>query len=413
MFTPTENIDYWDTTTQYSSYIHTEDMLSRLLLLTFLSRTLGSCDRPLGLQSGEISDSQLMASSSFSSAVGPTMVRLGNNEGGGAWCPSGLISVNTESLQWIQVDLRKKMVISGVSVQGRWGGGVGQEWTPELSLSWYDMDRDLYVQTSDVYTANSDTNTVVRINVSQPIITNIVRIIPMSQHPRAVCLRLELHGCDYHEPETDDEVVLNDVVANNELDITAADQKIETDNHENINDDRKEISGETVTVTDQKLFPILVSLLATCTIILVIISVVLLRRISTARKQVHLPANNDVQYFQNSLPNNYTHQPPQLHIKKNIYEVPKVEPIYSTPIEIFYPSSPSTVSTESMSECETFKPHLSENGTISTSIPRQPTLSTFDSYKSQKIQKIEDLVTFSPFYSYFTTSVEPKYSNIV
>ena len=191
MFTPTENIDYWDTLTQYSSNIHTEDMWSTLVLLTFLSRTLGSCDRPLGLQSGEISDSQLMASSSFSSAVGPNMVRLGNNEGGGAWCPSGLISVNTESLQWIQVDLEKKMVITGVSVQGRWGGGVGQEWTPELSLSWYDMDRDLYVQTSDVYTANTDTNTVVRINVSQPIVTNIVRIIPMSQHPRAVCLRLD------------------------------------------------------------------------------------------------------------------------------------------------------------------------------------------------------------------------------
>ena len=99
-------------------------------------------------------------------------------------------------------------------------------------------------------------------------------------------------------------------------------------------------------------------------------------------------------------------QPAQL-IKKNIYEVPKVEPIYSTPIEIFYPSSPSSLSTAS-SECEALqRPH-----TLASSTPRTQA-DTLDSYKSPRMQKFEDLVTFSPIYSYFSPAVEPKYSNIV
>merc|ERR1712142_850274 len=127
-------------------------------------------------------------------------------------------------------------MVSGVSVQGRWAGGVGQEWTPELSVAWYDTDRDLYVQTNDVYTGNRDTYSVVRINFTNSIITNIIRIIPVSQHPRAVCLRLELHGCEI-DPDHDSGNIIEDIKTD------TTDTEIPSDNDEIIDDDRKEIRG--------------------------------------------------------------------------------------------------------------------------------------------------------------------------
>ena len=398
--------DYWG---QYSSDRPWVNMLALIILVSLISSVRSRCDKihPLGLQSGDIRDSQISASSVFTSSVGPENARLETNTGGGAWCPAGLVSIHSDTQEWIQIHLEEKVMVTGVSVQGRWAGGVGQEWTPELSVAWYDTDRDLYVQTNDVYTANTDTYSVVRINLTNPIITNIIRIIPVSQHPRAVCLRLELHGC-----EIDSEHDMGNIIEDIKTDTT--DTEILSDNDQIMDDDRKEIREETVTVTDQKLFPLLLIVLATVSTILIILSAILLRKISKSRKQILVPAHNDVQYFQNSLPNNYhhQHQPPQPPLKKNIYEVPKVEPIYSTPIEIFYPSSPSNISTDS-SECETFKTKTGDIRSAATSTPRHQTLSSFDACKSPKMQKIEDLVTFSPIYSYFSSTVEPKYSNIV
>ena len=374
-------------------------MIRAAILTCMMEMTVSSvCDQPLGLETGDIADDQLLVSSQFTAAVGADHARLGHDQGGGAWCPAGLVSGDTETQEWIQIDLGKVTRVTGVSVQGRWGQGHGQEWTPELAIAWYDLERDLYVQTSDVYPANTDTYSIVKIQLKQPVETSLIRIIPRSQHPRAVCLRLELHGCDVDQQSADVETDGADDIVEIKADYA---------DHEIVDDDRKEISGETLTLTDQKLFPIMLIVLASVTVILIILSVVLLRKISNSRKQIQLPASNDTQYFQNTLHNNYN-QHSQQQIKKNIYEVPKVEPIYSTPIEIFYPSSPSTLSTDS-SECETLKTQATN-----TSTPRQQHLSSFDSSnKSQKIQKMEELVTFSPIYSYFSSSVEPKYSNIV
>ena len=369
-----------------------------LSAMVSMSMAMETCDQPLGLQSGVISDDQMTVSSQFTAAVGAGMARLGHDTGGGAWCPAGLVSIDSDTQEWIQIDLGKVVMVTGLSVQGRWGSGMGQEWTPELAIAWYDMESDTYVQTSEVYPANTDTYSIVKIQLSQSVETNMIRVMPRSHHPRAVCLRLELHGCDI-DPTTEPTSVPKDHIMEIKADYA---------DHQIVDDDRKEISGETLTLTDSKLFPIMLSVLATVTTILIILSVVLLRKISQSRKQIQLPVSNDAQYFQNTLHNNYNQQPQQLSHKKNIYETPKVEPIYSTPIEIFYPSSPSNVSTDS-SECET----LQVGKSATTSTPRQHQLSSFESYKSSKTPKFEDLVTFSPIYSYFSSNVEPKYSNIV
>ena len=333
------------------------------------------------------------------------MGRAETEVGGGAWCPLGLVSQERQGQEWLEVDLGRRVRITGVGLQGRWGGGQGAEWSPEISVAWYDQERDQYVATSDIYPANTDTYSLVTISLSQAIETDRIRVIPVSDHPRAVCLRLELYGCQIDQDTTEDGTSDTPAIRPDIGDIT--------------DDDRKEIAEETQgslsdydlasALTDHNIFPVVLALLAVISIILIILSVLLLRKISQSRKAVQLPLASEVHYLQNTLHTNYQPQSPQ--IKKNIYEVPKVEPIYSTPIEIFFPSSPSSLSTDS-SECETFRAKSSSPGsraTTSTPAAHQ----SWDSFKSPKSGRFEDFVTFSPIYSYFTTPTQPKYSNIV
>ena len=383
-------------------------LLATLITALSLSSARASserCEQPLGLSSGAITDSQLSSSSSFTSAVGPGMGRVEREEGGGAWCPLGLVSQERPGQEWLEVDLGRIMTVTGLGLQGRWGAGQGAEWTPEVSVSWYDEESQLYVESSEVYPANTDTYSLVTVQLSQPIETRRIRVIPVSDHPRAVCLRLELYGCQMERDTAGDVGSDRETIRPDIGDIT--------------DEDRKEIAGKTTSsltdydlgsaLTDHNIFPVVVALLALISIVLIILSVLLLRKISQSRKAVQLAAASEVHYLQNTLHNNYQPQPPQM--KKNIYEVPRVEPIYSTPIEIFFPPSPSSLSTDS-SECETFRASPGSGATTSTPAPA-PTQQSWDSFKSPKSGRFEDFVTFSPIYSYFTTPAEPKYSNIV
>ena len=46
-----------------------------------------------------------------------------------------------------------------------------------------------------VFNGSRDTITPVYQSFSPPISASQIRVVPFSQHPRVVCLRLELHGC--------------------------------------------------------------------------------------------------------------------------------------------------------------------------------------------------------------------------
>ena len=64
------------------------------------------------------------------------MGRLHSTEGGGAWCPATMVTNYTK--EWLEVDLEKKMIITAISLQGRWDNGVGQEFSPYIVLEYYD-----------------------------------------------------------------------------------------------------------------------------------------------------------------------------------------------------------------------------------------------------------------------------------
>ena len=277
-----------------------------------------------------------------------------------------------------------------------------------------------------VYKANTDTYSVVRINLTEANIeTSVLRVIPVSEHPRAICLRLEIHGCELdreHETGVPVKADIGGDWSDRDQEIVSSDEAVEDDAL--VNDDRKEIIPDTEQVTQLTgghLLPVLLTALAAVSTLLIILSALLLRKLLSrgSRKQLPVPVSqpvNDVQYFQSGHHHYNQHNNHQLPIiKKNIYDVPKVhgvvEPIYSTPIEIFYPPSPSSLSTDS-SECESLAKTMPGLRSATTSTPRQLTMDSSSS-RTPRIQKFEELVTFSPIYSYFSPSGEPKYSNIV
>ena len=106
------------------------------------SESSDKCSTPLGMESGSILDSQLSASSSYASSVGPAMGRLHGVNGGGAWCPSDQVGGQREEDEWLEVNLGRVVLLTGVSLQGRWDNGNGQEFTPLVRIVTDDFESD-------------------------------------------------------------------------------------------------------------------------------------------------------------------------------------------------------------------------------------------------------------------------------
>ena len=174
-----------------------------LLLLLSISSMVdsNSCRHSiLGISDGTIKDSQLSASSSFSPlSVGADNARLGTERGGGAWCPASLVSEMTGVQEWLQIDLVREQVVVGVIIQGRYAGGQGQEFAEFVKILVWVEEGWQEVREKDtedvVIRANKDTHSKEEIILEKPVVTRKVRIVPFSKHPRMVCLRVELLGC--------------------------------------------------------------------------------------------------------------------------------------------------------------------------------------------------------------------------
>ncbi|XP_061189054.1 discoidin domain-containing receptor 2-like isoform X3 [Saccostrea echinata] len=164
---------------------------------------LGQCQKALGMESGEIPDHAITASSSFKeSSVGPESARIRKERKGGAWCPKEMI--DKFSYEYLQIDLDKLMVITKVETQGRFGNGLGQEYTEEFLLEYQREDDGEWIRfrnrkAEEHFKANYNTHTAEMNEVSPPIIAKRVRFIPYSQTQRTVCMRVELYGCTWDD----------------------------------------------------------------------------------------------------------------------------------------------------------------------------------------------------------------------
>ncbi|XP_012268369.3 discoidin domain-containing receptor 2-like [Athalia rosae] len=160
-----------------------------------------SCNSPLGMESGDIPDSAVNASSSYVTNVGPRYARLRKETAGGAWCPKR--QIEAEVREWLLVDLGGSHLVRTIQTQGRYDHGRGQEYVEEYTVEYWRpgfSEWREYRRWDDekILTGNTDTATVVSQEMVPPIIASKIRLLPHSVHRRTVCLRIELKGC----PET-------------------------------------------------------------------------------------------------------------------------------------------------------------------------------------------------------------------
>ncbi|CAD7676127.1 unnamed protein product [Nyctereutes procyonoides] len=165
-----------------------------------LSMNLGSCAMPLGMETGSIADSQISASSVYLGFMGlqrwaPELARLHRTGIVNAWTAS-----NYDKNPWIQVNLMRKMRVTGVMTQGASRAGSA-EYLKTFKVAYSVNGRKFqFVQNAEgtgdkMFVGNMDNNSL-KVNLFDfPLEVQYVRLVPIICH-RGCTLRFELLGCE-------------------------------------------------------------------------------------------------------------------------------------------------------------------------------------------------------------------------
>ncbi|XP_014844712.1 PREDICTED: neuropilin-2-like isoform X2 [Poecilia mexicana] len=151
------------------------------------------CSNALGMESGKITDEQIMASSSFHDGNWlPRQARLNYRENG--WTPA-----EDNNREYIQVDLHTLKVLTGIATQG----AISKEtkniyyvssFKLEVSTNGEDWMIYRHGKNHKVFHANTDATDVVLNRIPQPVLTRFIRIRPQTWK-NGIALRFELYGC--------------------------------------------------------------------------------------------------------------------------------------------------------------------------------------------------------------------------
>ncbi|XP_068954669.1 lactadherin isoform X3 [Petaurus breviceps papuanus] len=159
-----------------------------------------TCNMPLGMEGGAIADYQISASSVHYSFLGmqrwgPELARLNAKGIVNAWTAS-----NYDKNPWIQVNLLRKMRITGIMTQGASRTG-SSEYLRTFKVAYSDDGHIFeFIQEPNqlrdqVFVGNID-NSGQKTNIfDPPLVTQFVRIAPVVCR-RACTLRFELFGCE-------------------------------------------------------------------------------------------------------------------------------------------------------------------------------------------------------------------------
>ncbi|XP_068082067.1 discoidin domain-containing receptor 2 [Anabrus simplex] len=128
--------------------------------------------------------------------------KINQERNGGAWCPKAQIS--SEIREYLEVDLGRPHLITKTQTQGRFGNGQGQEYAESFLVEYW---RDALAQWvvyknargEKVLAGNVNTYLVASQQLELPFVASKVRFIPFSEHPRTVCMRVELYGCPWEQ----------------------------------------------------------------------------------------------------------------------------------------------------------------------------------------------------------------------
>nr|XP_035953886.1 coagulation factor V isoform X4 [Halichoerus grypus] len=156
------------------------------------------CKMPMGLSNGIIADSQIKASKHLGYWE-PKLARLNNGGSYNAWITEKP-SADLASKPWIQVDMQREVVFTGIQTQGA-KQYLKSYYTTEFSVA-YSSDRTNWQifkgnSTRNVmyFGGNSDASTIKENQFDPPIVARYIRISPIRSYNRPA-LRLELQGCE-------------------------------------------------------------------------------------------------------------------------------------------------------------------------------------------------------------------------
>ncbi|XP_061876577.1 LOW QUALITY PROTEIN: neuropilin-1a-like [Entelurus aequoreus] len=166
---------------------------------TVMERTVPEdfdCGDPLGMESGEITSDQIVASSQYNPSWSPERSRLNYYEN--AWTPA-----QDSNKEWIQVDLGFLRFVSAVGTQG----AVSQETQRPYFVKSYKVDvssnGDDWITLKEgskqkVFQGNSNPADVAKTMLPKPTLTRFIRIRPVSWEI-GIALRFEVYGCKISE----------------------------------------------------------------------------------------------------------------------------------------------------------------------------------------------------------------------
>ncbi|XP_046732976.1 neuropilin-1a-like isoform X2 [Silurus meridionalis] len=150
------------------------------------------CLSPLGMESGEISNEKITASSQYNPSWSPFRSRLNYYENG--WTPS-----EDSTREWIQVDLGFLRHVSAIGTQGAISKETKKAYyikTYKVSISTNGED---WIMVKDgnkhkVFLGSHNPTDEVRAFFPKPTLTRYIRIRPMTWE-QGICMRFELYGC--------------------------------------------------------------------------------------------------------------------------------------------------------------------------------------------------------------------------
>uniref|UniRef100_A0A2I2YY20 Coagulation factor V n=1 Tax=Gorilla gorilla gorilla TaxID=9595 RepID=A0A2I2YY20_GORGO len=156
------------------------------------------CRMPMGLSTGIISDLQMKASE-FLGYWEPRLARLNNGGSYNAWSVEKL-AAEFASKPWIQVDMQKEVIITGIQTQGA-KHYLKSCYTTEFYVAYSSNQINWQIfkgnSTRNVmyFNGNSDASTIKENWFDPPIVARYIRISPTRAYNRPT-LRLELQGCE-------------------------------------------------------------------------------------------------------------------------------------------------------------------------------------------------------------------------
>eukprot|EP00794_Sanderia_malayensis_P012732 gene12732-14037_t len=214
---------------------------------------------PMGMESKEIADACITASSQQDAFHKPIQARLNNEHRGknaGAWCPK-----KHDNNQWLQIDLGKVRNIQQISTQGMPLSSVkrpkDKRWVESFSISVSDDGEQWSYYSEDdnsnskVFIGNTDLTNISVCSLVDGMKTRFIRIHPISWN-NGIALRVEIYG-EQEEEKVDNHLIPADGTAFQRYALNSDDETVDFNsvqadnkdyNNNDINNNYSETTGD-------------------------------------------------------------------------------------------------------------------------------------------------------------------------